>query len=335
MENQLITVEENHLSNMINEIHRPSADDFILNFQLYLPLYIAKGRATSDTLKDYTWKINAYLRWCIEHRLNPLEMTNYEVVHYRKYLTDQGYANSTINQYLNAVKAFYRMAMKLGLITVMPIEDVDVYVPRTADSEYYYYDLEQIQQIISVAGDTKDEYQKYRNVLIIMLLGFQGLRNIELHRLNDNDLNLEAKTLTIHSKGHSGRVDVISMADIVANVAKRYLELRPDDCQPDAMGIPLFRSFNQKKFYGKRMSRMGYQRIVNAILEKAHLKKMGACCHVLRHSCGTNLYQKEKDLRLVQNFLRHSDPSVTARYTHIKDDSTYDAINSITKGIKI
>ena len=42
------------------------------------------------------------------------------------------------------------------------------------------------------------------------------------------------------------------------------------------------------------------------------------CCHVFRHSCGTNLYAATKDLRVVQETLRQRDPKVTARYAHVQ-----------------
>ena len=43
---------------------------------------------------------------------------------------------------------------------------------------------------------------------------------------------------------------------------------------------------------------------------------------ILRHSCGTNLYSETKDIRLVQEQLRHSDPKMTARYAHVHERMT-------------
>jgi site-specific recombinase XerD len=56
---------------------------------------------------------------------------------------------------------------------------------------------------------------------------------------------------------------------------------------------------------------------MNQALRAADLKRPGFSCHILRHSCGTNLYQNTKDLRIVQETLRQKDPKVTARYAHV------------------
>ena len=68
-----------------------------------------------------------------------------------------------------------------------------------------------------------------------------------------------------------------------------------------------------------RISRNGIRSIMNKALTACDLKHPGYSCHVFRHSSGPNLYKETKDLRLVQDTLRHRDPKVTARYAHVAD----------------
>lgn len=39
--------------------------------------------------------------------------------------------------------------------------------------------------------------------------------------------------------------------------------------------------------------------------------------HALRHTCATRMYEETGDVRVVQQFLGHSDPATTARYTRV------------------
>ena len=51
--------------------------------------------------------------------------------------------------------------------------------------------------------------------------------------------------------------------------------------------------------------------------------------HACRHSYGTYLYQKTKDLRLVQDQLGHSSPTVTQVYSHITPEERIRSVNGL------
>ena len=81
---------------------------------------------------------------------------------------------------------------------------------------------------------------------------------------------------------------------------------------------PTIISFSHRRV-GKRITRSGLRKIVNTALEWAGVKYPGHACHALRHSCGTNLYHETKDIRVVQETLRHKSPVMTARYSHVDE----------------
>ncbi|MBE9048464.1 site-specific integrase [Pleurocapsales cyanobacterium LEGE 10410] len=41
----------------------------------------------------------------------------------------------------------------------------------------------------------------------------------------------------------------------------------------------------------------------------------------MRHTFGTQVYAKSKDLRLVQDAMGHSDPRTTAKYAHVINET--------------
>ena len=99
-----------------------------------------------------------------------------------------------------------------------------------------------------------------------------------------------------------------------------YLHLR-GPVEPDNGVTPTIISFSNRR-YGKRITRTGLHVIISKALEFAGVKYPGHACHTLRHSCGTNLYRETKDLRVVQETLRHSSPEMTARYSHVDERSS-------------
>ena len=54
--------------------------------------------------------------------------------------------------------------------------------------------------------------------------------------------------------------------------------------------------------------------------------------HACRHSYGTYLYKKTKDLRLVQKQLGHSSITTTTVYADVTVEETLDAVNGLYKG---
>ena len=124
----------------------------------------------------------------------------------------------------------------------------------------------------------------------------------------------------IRGKGHKGRLEPIYPCDETFAVLEEYLKAIPMDreIKKDGVLTPLILSSSNRNLLG-RISRNGLRSIMNKALDACDLKHPGYSCHVFRHSCGTNLYHETKDLRLVQDVLRHRDPKITARYAHVAD----------------
>lgn len=51
--------------------------------------------------------------------------------------------------------------------------------------------------------------------------------------------------------------------------------------------------------------------------------------HKLRHSYATHVYEKTKDIKLVQELLGHENPSTTMIYTHLDDKSKHEGIKDV------
>ena len=220
---------------------------------------------------------------------------------------------------LAAVRAFYAAAKKIDLIEVNPAADVEApSVGHNGDALLHFYTPQQMNEIIHVFDEDKDAFTRTRNKLILYLMGVDGLRNIEVHRACVEDINWEASAIMVRGKGTKGRMEPIYPCEETFELIEEYLKAIPTNhkIKKDGVLTPLILSSSNRNFLG-RISRNGIRAIMNKALEHP-----GYSCHVFRHSCGTNLYHETKNLRLVQDILRHRDPKITARYAHVADRLT-------------
>ena len=307
-------------------------DYFVRHYMEFLPRVIARGNPSDDTMRHYCNQIDAFIRWCLEHQRHPLAIHEYQMVLYREYLLNRQYKADSIQVALAAVRSFFAAAKLAGLIKINPAAGVSSpTVASPADALLHFYTPQQMKEVIDVFDKEKDPFIKNRNKLILYLMGVEGLRNIEVHRACLEDINWDVKAIMIRGKGSRGRMEPIYPCDETFELLARYVKSIPSDehqIKKDGVLTPLILSSSHRNFMG-RISRNGIRSIMNHALSACNLKHPGYSCHVFRHSCGTNLYEANKDLRLVQETLRHRDPKVTARYAHVNQRLSHRVTSSI------
>lgn len=288
----------------------------MFDYQDFLPRYVAGGAPTEDTLKHYNTEIDNFLIWCNDNGYSPMkDIEEQEAFQYLDYLNKQNYSAASVNLKICAARTYYHVAIKLNQCSDNPFANVKPKKPVYDDSDFDYFNLEELKEICNSIMKRNDPTAK-RDLAIFVLMSVEGLRTIEIHRLNDQDINWNKGAILIHGKGKDS---YIYPCEDSFRVLKNYIESRPAPT-PDTDGTPTFIGYTPK-FFGQRISRNGIRWSINHILLSVDKKKKGSSCHTLRHSCGTNLYTETKDLRLVQETLRHTDPQTTARYSHVVDRS--------------
>lgn len=280
-----------------------------------MSMYIAGGTPSEDTLRHYNAEIDNFLKWCKSNAYAPLvDVGSREAFQYLKYLNTTKYSQASISIKISAAKTFYFVANKLEMFgDENPFEDVKPKKAGTDDTNFNYFDTSELSDMVNFIVKRNDGATA-RDLAIIMLMAVEGLRTVEVHRMSDEDFDWKLNRIMIHGKGKDSYI--YPCADTL-EVIKKYLDTRPQPVKDDE-GTPTFIGYS-KKFFGERISRNGLRFTVNEILKAVGKKSKGESCHALRHSCGTNLYAETKDLRLVQETLRHSSPDTTARYAHIVD----------------
>ena len=304
---------------------------FIAHFYEYLPRYIAGGAPTADTRDTYELAIRLFLHWCMEQNLHPLsDVHDYQIRIYMEEMRARGYSAATLMIKGAAIRAFYKVAQRLSFIAENPCADLQLRNPQHLDEDYKYLTVDQIKEICEGLAADQNALRRLRNLLIVYLMGVEGLRVVEVMRLSDEDIDWQRGRIEVRGKGHAG---IIYPCEETFQLLKAYIEER-GPVPPENRLTPTVISCAHNNPQG-RITRVGIRYVINKALTEAGLKQPGYACHLFRHSCGTNLYQETKDLRVVQETLRQRSPKVTAKYAHVHDRMERRYTRGITPGLSV
>ena len=142
--------------------------------------------------------------------------------------------------------------------------------------------------------------------LVATLLYGARLRLLEALQLRVEDVDLEARMLTIRSgKGDRDRRALLpesTRPDLVAAVAASLAQHARDVELGEVRRHHLYETVVRRA-------------VREAVLQAGIRKK--ASCHTLRHSLATHLLEDGQDIRTIQELLGHKDVSTTMIYTHV------------------
>lgn len=149
-----------------------------------------------------------------------------------------------------------------------------------------------------------------RNRLIIKIILYTGIRVSEAINIDLKDFNKDEDAYIIQVRGKGNKPRIVMIKE---NIIKKDLE-EWNNIKP--LNNTLLLS-NQK---GNPLSQAYISSIVEKILLSVGIRKEKNGAHMLRHTFATMLYQKSKDLILVQESLGHADINTSRIYTHFDKD---------------
>ena len=303
---------------------------FLDNYEDVLKKYIAGGNPSEDTLRNYFGQIREFLSWCKDNDFKPLRIQEPHIILYRDFLIEKKQKVNTVAAKLNAIRKFYHLAQKFHIITDNPAEDVKA--PRDPDAALVnlpYLSAGKLEYLFhAIPCETEKEL---RDKVIIAFMAIEGLRTVEIHRMNEEDINVEQQTILIHGKGKNAMI--YPRPDTFA-LLMRYLEskdrfrIKATKRSNDDELIPVFTS-TSNNMYGHRIIRQAVRDAVNKWLAVVGLKEKGKAGHMLRHTCATLLYKETKDLKQIQETLRHSNINMSSKYAHLTERQENRYTNSI------
>jgi integrase len=197
------------------------------------------------------------------------------------------------NRVLSVASIMFKFAMKRGLCTGNPAADIE----RNEEPHRERYLTEPELQRLHTAL-TAHEDQNFADLVRLLLL--TGSRLGETLRAEWSDVNLGTATwvkpVTKQKRRHTVRLSPRAL---------KVLQDLDDRRRPGAVKV-----FNLTK----RQVRYRFERLLEAA-EITSFRK-----HDLRHSYASAVLSKGYDLNVIGKLLGHSNPAVTQRYAHLRDD---------------
>ncbi len=271
------------------------------NFEDYL---VAQGDE-HNTIQSYHYDLIHFNRYLLIQKANVDELSIEDLQNYLGQLYDLGLQPSSINRKISALKAFFRYLYMTHEINKDPAADLEFL--KTGRRLPEILSVDDVEKLIESANEQTPAGLRDRAAL--ELLYGAGLRISELLGLQIRDIDLQNRLLKVTGKGNKQRIvpfgkqALRAIDDFLSNGRQ---VLTKDRASP-------FLILNTR---GRRMTRMGFTKIISKYRIKSGIKKK-ITPHMLRHSFATHLLEAGADLRVVQELLGHVDISTTQIYTHI------------------
>jgi len=299
-------------------VRRPTVDEILHAFRAWMRLDVADGNASPETIRVYLGDVRQHLRWLAGEGLTPAQAGEEDLKSYRAHLVEN-YAVSTVARKLTSVRRFYEMAQNRGAIPHNPAGGLKAPRDRTERHERVKY-LTQVALQRLLAAPEANKPKGIRDRAILILLAIHGLRVVEIHRANLEDLDLEAGEageLRVLGKGSKWRT--VLLTEQTREEIKRWLAVRDlTHANSEALFISLHWSTGRAE-PGRRISRRGIRSMVDGYLEQIGAKKDGISCHALRHSFATHSLANGAELLAISGALGHASVTTTQVYARIVD----------------
>ena len=242
------------------------------------------------TRQDYKYRIGLFLDFTKERGFN-----RNSFLEFKRYLADRtDLAVSTKNKYLATAKIFLKEANRQGALPA----DITQNIKTFSQNKKHKRDglnNEEIRTLTNALKELPETQQNARLKAILSLLVFQGLRQVEVIRLDVKDIDFISKTAFIQGKGQDDK-EPINLHPEAIKALQSYLK-----GNKIADGALFTSQSNNNK--NKRLTTRAVRDIVKEILNTLGIKKT---THGFRHYFTTTLIKTYKgDLLEVAQYTRH------------------------------
>jgi integrase/recombinase XerC len=267
----------------------------LVNF--FLDHLSIERRLSSHTITSYSTDLEQFTAF-----IAPAKLSQVQALTIRKWLislSDDSLQNRSINRKLATLRTFYKYLLRTGKIEENPMTSIRM-VKTTKKIPQFVRESEMENLVENRKMATN--FSEARDELILFLLYGTGIRLAELISLQNNQVNLAAKTIRVIGKRNKERVIPIPglLIDLIATY-RSFCTVEHAHLLLTDKGEPLYPMF--------------VQRLVKKNLgEYSQLEKLSP--HVLRHTYATHLLNKGADLNAIKELLGHANLAATQVYTH-------------------
>lgn len=243
-----------------------------------------------STKKEYEYRISPFISF-----IQSNGFTRNSYLEYKRQLsqrTDLGISSK--NKYLIVAGIYCKELHRRGFLPT----DITQNVKSFQQSRKHKKDgltENEVQKILCYIQTLQGNKNICRIKALLSLLILQGFRQIEIVRLNVNDLDLTSQSAFIQGKGKDDK-EIVDLHPVTVATLKEYI--RKNKIADGALFIST--SNNSRR---RRLTTKSIRNLINPLLRSLEIDKS---CHGFRHYFTTKLIQSYKgDLLTVAQYTRH------------------------------
>lgn len=277
-------------------------------------------RYSSHTIRSYSIDLDQFISFC-KHSLkhfDPLNISHKIIRSWIVYLMENNISPRSVNRKITTLKSFYKFLIREKLITHNPLDKI--LSPKINKKLPFFVEEAHMNILLSSTSgiDFGDDYEGFRNRLIIEMFYLTGIRLSELINLKNTDV--DTQNLTIRVLGKQNKERIIPFSKNFKKSIDEYVEKKNKSLNLQQSNY-FFLTKKGNKIYEKLVYRVvnKYLHFVTTIEKKSP--------HILRHTFATHILNKGADLNAIKELLGHANLSATQIYTH----NTFEKLKKIYK----
>jgi integrase len=245
---------------------------------------------TETTRADYKARINMFLDFVGKNGFNINSFLSY-----KRYLANKtNFTVSTKNKYLASARVFLKELNRQGILSIDTTQNIKGFRQDKKHKKDGLNDAE-MDLLMSYVQKLTNTPKNNRLKALLSLLVLQGLRQIEIIRLDVTDIDLITKVAFVQGKGRDDK-EPVDLHPETIRLIRDYLTSN----QVKSGALFQSQSNNSKN---KRLTTRGLRQIIKSLLTELGIEKS---THGFRHYFTTKMIKSYKgDLLEVAGYTRH------------------------------
>jgi len=267
----------------------------------------AERGLSSVTVRNYSWHLKEFLKWCEEHGHPWAGIQLSDVDAFLSSRNDKGWCRVSIATCAKALKTFFHYAGQR--CWCHPMIAPAIQGPRlfSQDSLPSGPSWKEVERLIRCLAS--DHPRDIRDRAILLLFAVYGLRSSEVARLRLEDIDWESSRLSVY-RSKQRKAHTYPLTSTVGQAIIRYLRTVRQQSSHREIFLTL-------KAPLRPLSVGGLYNIVSRCMASAEVQTRHKGPHALRHACATHLISEGLSLKEIGDHLGHRSTSATRIYAKV------------------
>ena len=284
---------------------------------------IDKG-VTSNTIIAYRKDLNLFTSWCLNNKINFIEIQKKDINFYIHFLKEKNLNSSSVNRKLSVIKSFYDYLNQIGLVNSNELKIIGT--QKSQKNLPKLLSEKEILHLIDKSGKIYIEnpiknIMYLRTQVILEILYSTGLRISELLNIKINQVANIKDKLYINGKGNKQRLVIFNQNAL--DLLKNWIAIMIKNNKNK--NSYLFENLDNTNVISRQQIYKDLKKL--ALKTNTELEKLSP--HSVRHSFASHMLNRGADLRSIQKLLGHSDISTTEIYTQVRQNRLKGLVNNI------